>query len=230
MRVWCQLWDVNHEFEWILPFWASDSQSSWKICTQLLLISLCAHTTYQRLQVKNSRSSSSQGASSSSSSSSSDRHDTAKKSRKNGQIPISFLDCEVPDEVIFLDPHGGNKFYAEVAVKGITVKLGDFVRATLEADSYQKFSTAICQVLAIFDDVEKGLGVFIEVRWLVRVAELTEKKRKTWVSMQSIARCGDCFSNLITPIAMILLNLFIICIIWFQLLHVILDTLLHFLL
>lgn len=164
----------------ILSSRVPDSQISCGNCSHpLFSIILSALTTYQRPQVKNSRSldasSSSQGASSSSSG----RQTAAKKPRKNGKTPISFLDCEVPDEVIFLDPHGGNKFYAEVAVKGITVKLGDFVRATLEADSSQKFSTAICQVLAIFDDVEKGLGVFIEVRWFQRVTELTEKKRKT---------------------------------------------------
>lgn len=94
---------------------------------------------------------------------------------------LTFLDCEVPDEIIFLDPHGGNTFYSQVNFCGICVKLGEFVKANLESSEPDEVTTAVCQVLAIFDDVEGGLGVLMEVRWFVRVSELSEKRRKTYV-------------------------------------------------
>lgn len=94
---------------------------------------------------------------------------------------MSFLECEVPDEIIFTDPHGGNNFYSQVNIKGICVTLGEFVKATLETNEADIDTTALCQVLAIFDDVEGGLGVLMEVRWLTRVSELSDKRRKTYV-------------------------------------------------
>lgn len=94
---------------------------------------------------------------------------------------LNFLDCEVPEEIIFTDPHGGNNFYSQVNIKGMCVKLGEFVKASLETNEGDNDTTAVCQVLAIFDDVEGGLGILMEARWLIRVSELSDKRRKTLV-------------------------------------------------
>jgi hypothetical protein len=94
---------------------------------------------------------------------------------------LNFLDCEVPEEIIHTDPHGGNNFYSQVTIKGICVKLGEFVKATLETNEADKDTTAVCQVLAIFDDVEGGLGILMEARWFTRISELSDKRRKTYV-------------------------------------------------
>ena len=94
-----------------------------------------------------------------------------------------FLDCEVPEESVLTDPHRGNKFYAEVTFKGMQIKLGDFVKVSLEETSKGQSSTAICQVLALYDDVEGGSGIFMEARWFQTIAELSEKSRRMYVHM-----------------------------------------------
>ena len=84
-----------------------------------------------------------------------------------------------------IDSHGGNKFYAEVTFKGMRIKLGDFVKVSLEETCAGQPSTSICQVLALYDDVEGGSGIFMEARWFQTVAELSEKSRKMYVQMLS---------------------------------------------
>ena len=81
------------------------------------------------------------------------------------------------------DPHRDNKFYAEVTFKSMRIKLGDFVKVSLEETSAGQLSTSICQVLALYDDVEGGSGIFMEARWFQTVAELSEKSRKMYVPM-----------------------------------------------
>jgi hypothetical protein len=104
---------------------------------------------------------------------------------REDESDLNFLDCEVPDEIIYTDPHGGNNFYSQVQIKGICVKLGEFVKATLETNDADKETTSVCQVLAIFDDVEGGLGVLMEARWFTRISELSDKRRKTYVDLST---------------------------------------------
>lgn len=82
-----------------------------------------------------------------------------------------------------IDSHGGNKFYAEVTFKGMRIKLGDFVKVSLEETCAGQPSTSICQVLALYDDVEGGSGISMEARWFQTIAELSEKSRKMYVQM-----------------------------------------------
>jgi hypothetical protein len=96
---------------------------------------------------------------------------TSKSSRNGHRIEVDegeeseeFLDCEVPEESLLTDAHRGNKFYAEVTFKGMKIKLGDFVKVSLEETSAGQSSTSICQVLALYDDVEGGSGIFMEAR------------------------------------------------------------------
>jgi hypothetical protein len=115
---------------------------------------------------------------------------------------LNFLDCEVPEEIIHTDPHGGNNFYSQVTIKGICVKLGEFVKATLETNEADKDTTAVCQVLAIFDDVEGGLGILMEARWFTRLSELSDKRRKTYVYFSHVIFITEifCFFQFKLPI------------------------------
>lgn len=100
-----------------------------------------------------------------------------------GEESEEFLDCEVPEESLLTDAHRGNKFYAEVTFKGMKIKLGDFVKVSLEDSCAGQSSTSICQVLALYDDVEGGSGIFMEARWFQTVAELSEKSRRMYVQV-----------------------------------------------
>jgi hypothetical protein len=100
-----------------------------------------------------------------------------------GEESEEFLDCEVPEESLLTDAHRGNKFYAEVTFKGMKIKLGDFVKVSLEESCAGQSTTSICQVLALYDDVEGGSGIFMEARWFQTVAELSEKSRRMYVQV-----------------------------------------------
>jgi hypothetical protein len=100
-----------------------------------------------------------------------------------GEESEEFLDCEVPEESLLTDAHRGNKFYAEVTFKGMKIKLGDFVKVSLEESCAGQSSTSVCQVLALYDDVEGGSGIFMEARWFQTVAELSEKSRRMYVQL-----------------------------------------------
>ena len=101
-----------------------------------------------------------------------------------------FLQCDFVGPSIFTELDGSKQYYSEVAVNGIHVKFGDIARVTLEDNDYDD---AFCQVLAIYDDVKGGEGVFIEAKWFKRPQELNERQRKTL--QQTLQKNGDFLEN-----------------------------------
>ena len=91
-------------------------------------------------------------------------------------IGDDFIDCEV-GETVFTDVDG-NKFLVEITVRHIQVRVGEFVEVNLDEES-NGFRTGYGQVLAIFDDVKNSEGIKLEVRWLDRIEELTQKQQRT---------------------------------------------------
>jgi hypothetical protein len=90
-------------------------------------------------------------------------------------IEDDFIDCEV-GETVFTDVDG-NKFLVEITVRHIQVRVGEFVEVNLDEES-NGFRTGYGQVLAIFDDVKNSEGIKLEVRWLDRIEELTQKQQR----------------------------------------------------
>ena len=56
-------------------------------------------------------------------------------------------DIETSGEIHFTDPHTKNIFYTEIQFGGLSVKLGDCLRANLEYEKGAQFTDGICQVL-----------------------------------------------------------------------------------
>lgn len=93
-----------------------------------------------------------------------------------------FGECDPVGEPVFCSLDG-KKFYAEVDVHHIRVRLGDCVRVNLETDedisSNKKSSSrndvesfGYCQVFAIYDDPNPDAGVQIEARWFLTPEEI----------------------------------------------------------
>ena len=98
----------------------------------------------------------------------------------SGESPSKskFRDCECVNEV-FVDIDG-NKFYTGVILGGVTVQLGSFVQVLLENDDDDDDDEAYayCQILAIYDDMAKGDGVYVEARWFLEPFEVHDIRKK----------------------------------------------------
>lgn len=110
-----------------------------------------------------------------------------KKSSAKIEEEETFLECDLVGMPVFSEIDGSIEFYSEYVVKGMSVKLGDIARVTLESDD--KYEDAFCQILAIYDDVQGGKGVCVEARWFKRPQELEDRKRKTL--QQTLQQTGD---------------------------------------
>ena len=110
--------------------------------------------------------------------------------KKSAPVEEDFVQCDFVGPSIFTELDGSKQFYSEVAVNGVHVKFGDIARVTLEGDNYDD---AFCQVLAIYDDLGGGEGVFIEAKWFKRPQELNERQRKTL--HQTLQKNGDFLEN-----------------------------------
>ena len=99
------------------------------------------------------------------------------KGSSSSPLTNKFRECECVNEV-FTDIDG-NKFYSGVVLGGVTVQLGSFVQVVLENDDDDDDEAyAYCQILAIYDDIAKGEGVYVEARWFLEPFEVHDIRKK----------------------------------------------------
>jgi hypothetical protein len=84
------------------------------------------------------------------------------------------IQCDPIGDPVFTDLEG-NKFYTELFVNNIIVRLGNSVRIKLEEDE-DGHDTSFGQVLAIKHTKEDE--VFVEIRWLLRPKEVVARRKK----------------------------------------------------
>lgn len=64
-----------------------------------------------------------------------------KKNKNNDNDDGDNCEIETTGEVHYTDPHTGNKFYTEIGFGGMTLKLGDCLRANLEYEKGARYHT-----------------------------------------------------------------------------------------
>lgn len=93
------------------------------------------------------------------------------------------IDCE-PINLVHTTLKG-NRYYTQLVVKDITVKIGSFIEVETEkkndnndSDNDDNSDNEYAQILGIFQDIDLDDEVFLEVRWFYKPNQVSEYKIK----------------------------------------------------